>query len=207
MPYFPFNTNVPNAPDNASDDQPDMKINNNSSDRILSVDHYSFNGDALNNPGGYHKQMTLLNVETPNSVPIAGESAYLLAISKNSNSWPAWFNELKDSGNSAITFMTGRSLPKENGYEYLPGGLLIQWGVTKKLSRTNPFFGDNFSIPFLSTPFFVKTQGYASGALTTSILKILVTSKNKTGFKASVNFTNLDNLTRIYWFAIGLANA
>lgn len=52
---FTFNTAIPEANNNPSVDQPDMKINNQSTDAILNVDHISFNADN----GGNHKQVHL----------------------------------------------------------------------------------------------------------------------------------------------------
>lgn len=54
MPTFTYNTDIPDAPNDPSVDQPKMKVNTNSIDDILEVDHISFN--AAN--GGTHKQNT-----------------------------------------------------------------------------------------------------------------------------------------------------
>lgn len=58
---FTFNTAIPAANNNPSVDQPDMLINNQSTDGILNVDHISFN--AMN--GGQHKQITFNNKNIP----------------------------------------------------------------------------------------------------------------------------------------------
>lgn len=58
---FTFNTGIPAANNNPSVDQPDMLINNVSTDGILAVDHISFN--ALN--GGTHKQMHMPSFTNP----------------------------------------------------------------------------------------------------------------------------------------------
>lgn len=50
---FTFDTGVPDANDNPSDDQPDMLINNVSVDGIWVVDHVGFNASN----GGTHKQI------------------------------------------------------------------------------------------------------------------------------------------------------
>ncbi len=52
MPLFTYERDIPDAPNNPSADQPDMKINTNSIDSLIGVDHYSFN----QNLGGLHKQ-------------------------------------------------------------------------------------------------------------------------------------------------------
>lgn len=58
---FTFNTAIPAANNNPSVDQPDMLVNNQSTDAIINVDHISFN--AMN--GGQHKQVTFNNVAAP----------------------------------------------------------------------------------------------------------------------------------------------
>jgi len=55
MAIFSYNRDIPDGPNNPSVDQPNMKINTNSTDDILQVDHVSF--EALD--GGTHKQVTL----------------------------------------------------------------------------------------------------------------------------------------------------
>lgn len=58
---FTFSTAVPAPNNDPSVDQPDMLINNQSTDGILAVDHISFN--TAN--GGQHKQVTFNNKNVP----------------------------------------------------------------------------------------------------------------------------------------------
>jgi len=69
MPNFTYVRDIPDAPHNPSVDQPDMKINTNSIDDLLLVDHYSFN-DA-NNRSGYHK-IIHQPAQTLDPAPIGG---------------------------------------------------------------------------------------------------------------------------------------
>lgn len=64
MTSYSFNTNVPFATDDPSDDQPDMKINNQSTNDILAVNHVTFN--TAN--GGMHTRVDYVNTLTPGSV-------------------------------------------------------------------------------------------------------------------------------------------
>lgn len=50
-----YTRNIPNAPNNPSADQPPMRVNTNSIDTIIAVDHYSFD----DSPSGTHKQVTI----------------------------------------------------------------------------------------------------------------------------------------------------
>lgn len=66
MPFFAYNRDIPDAPNNPSDDQPNMKTNTNSTDDIIDVDHYSFEttGPVLN-IDGFHKQCTFAEKNVP----------------------------------------------------------------------------------------------------------------------------------------------
>ncbi len=61
MPLFSYNRDIPDGPNNPSVDQPKMKINTNSTDDLIDVDHFSF--DESN--GGYHRQVTVATKNTP----------------------------------------------------------------------------------------------------------------------------------------------
>lgn len=58
---FTFNTGIPAAGNNPSNDQPIMQANNVATDGILNVDHISFNA----NDGGTHKQVHLTAFTNP----------------------------------------------------------------------------------------------------------------------------------------------
>lgn len=61
MTAFTFNTGIPAANNNPSVDQPDMLINNISTDALLAVDHVSFNSSGTGGAGasgGQHLQVT-----------------------------------------------------------------------------------------------------------------------------------------------------
>ena len=61
MPVIAYNINMPDGPNNPSDDQPKMKENTNSIQTIIDVDHYAF---GVGN-GGWHKQVTFPEQNTP----------------------------------------------------------------------------------------------------------------------------------------------
>lgn len=61
MTDFKYTLNIPNGPNNPSNDQPIMQTNNNSNALIWDVDHYGFN----NINGGLHAQSTYPLITTP----------------------------------------------------------------------------------------------------------------------------------------------
>lgn len=54
MTNVTYNLDIPDGPNNPSDDQPLMKVNTNAVNTILNVDHIGFN----DNDGGLHQQVT-----------------------------------------------------------------------------------------------------------------------------------------------------
>ena len=72
MGTIPYNLDIPDGPNNPSQDQPKMKTNTDSINTIIGVDHYSFGSTGSND--GWHKQSTypLLSVKP---TVIAGQGA------------------------------------------------------------------------------------------------------------------------------------
>src|SRR5580693_942669 len=74
MTTFPYNANIPNAPDNPSYDQPLMQQNSQSINSIWSVDHVTFDGlagsGAPGSSAGQHLQVTFNGKNVPGGAPI-----------------------------------------------------------------------------------------------------------------------------------------
>lgn len=117
MATFPYNSDIPNSPNNPSVDQPKMKTNTNSIDDLLNVDHYSFEQSNLD---GFHKQVHMISQAAPG---LAGADSVLYSGLFASNSWPGWQNAL---GTQILT----TTMPSStlNGIAGLPGGTIFQWG-------------------------------------------------------------------------------
>jgi hypothetical protein len=62
-----YNLNIPDGPNNPSDDQPLMKENTNSIQTLISVDHVGFNssGNPPNGVGGHHLQVSFDGKNVP----------------------------------------------------------------------------------------------------------------------------------------------
>ncbi len=62
-----YNLDIPDGPNNPSNDQPKMKINTNAVQQILEVDHVGFNtnGSAPNGVGGHHLQVSFDGKNVP----------------------------------------------------------------------------------------------------------------------------------------------
>lgn len=188
MSFYNYTRDIPHAPDNPSEDQPDMEINNNSNQDIWDEDHYGFN----NNAGGFHKYSSYLNLSPAD--PGVGTADGRLYCRNN---LPVWVNST-----NVIPLVAGNPSPVAAGYTYLPGGLIMQWGRTPANTLTTNVF---FPIPMqaLSTPFsIVLTMERSSGSGSADSIYINPGSPSSVGFQMIRTFSS--TLT-INWIAIGLA--
>ncbi len=186
MPNFTYNRDIPDAPNNPSVDQPPMKVNTNSTDDLINIDHFSFN----DNNGGLHKQVTMINQTAP-GFPNGG-NGLLFAGVNSANSWPHWQNAL-----GTVVMVNGIPSAASAGYTYLPGGIILQWGV-----KNLPASGDNaiaFPITFPTNCFNVQLSVERAAANIDAVV-IKTASISTSGFTA---IAPTAGSTNIYWVAIG----
>lgn len=65
MSLISYNLDIPNAPNNPSNDQPDMKTNTNAINQIIGIDHVTFNTQN----SGTHLQVTYSSKNVPPTDP------------------------------------------------------------------------------------------------------------------------------------------
>jgi len=191
---FTYNNGVPDGPDNPSDDQPDMKINTQSIDSIIAIDHIGFN----TNGSGIHKQVTLLNQGAPG---LGDGNGVMYANIVNGNSWPIWQNAL-----GSTVMVSSATNNSSLGYVSLPGGILIQWGKQAGSSaNTIPV-----SFPLQFTLASVPTNAYsvqviperAASSPGNDFSTVLVTgSVTSSGF--TIGNVGSHTIVNWYWIAIG----
>ena len=135
MPFQAFTEGVPNPPNFPAVDVNTMLQNNLSINRIFSnalspaLDNIGFNDQD----GGYHFQVSMPNEDVP-ALPGFNKNPGGVLFSNNPGGaglnpgWPYWLNNL---GNFQLTGSAANNNPNAaaNGYSFLPGGLLIQWGT------------------------------------------------------------------------------
>jgi hypothetical protein len=195
--YFP---NVPNAPDDPADDQPEMQVNTLSIYNLIGVDHVGFNNsfNAIANSGGFHTviHMTQQNA-APGAIGTIGQLWSQLATFNGVTDQALFF----ESGNGSITQLTtpgGTSLNR-NGFVFLPGGILMQWG------RANPPFpiSVTFSPSFSATAYNIQlTPAANSGSVSATIQSGTISN---TGFNIEVASVGSPTISSIHWLAIGPA--
>jgi len=211
MSFFQYIQDVPDAPNNPSDDQPDMKINTNSTYGILAVDHVGFNENSATRKGGYH---TVIH-QGPQTVDPATIANFGQTYTKSVGS-PLDQQLFYKSGLGNITQLTGALQPSAatNGYTALSGGLILQWGV---VTSANFFDGDSGTVTFatsnISFPnncFTVMVSAGSGAATVPSVTSFSVKQTTLSNLKFDWKFRcdhpafgGVTNITTMFWMAIG----
>lgn len=209
MPNFNYTNDIPDAPNDPSVDQPDMKINTNSINSLLAVDHYSFN---LAN-GGWHKQSTYIDQSIP--TVSAGQCA---VWGKTANGTVNLFFTDVNSGDEYQLTRADTSLFAEfatntnyqvgppsltGGWTYLPGGMLLQYGSFTVSSGETI----TFPKPYTNAPYSVIAtigSNVAQGKIA------YVNSVTATDFVVTLIFNSSgatwlpDTTIPVRWMAIGV---
>ena len=186
MPLFTYTDNIPDGPNNPSQDQPNMKTNTNSIDQLLAVDHFSFNDGN----GGLHKQVNLVTEASPalqgNSVIYANTyQGRVVPWAKNS------------SDDLPLFFRVSNSNP---GFSSTYGATIYQFGtVTPVVNQT--LTAVSFPLAFPNSCFVVVVTAKRT-ASPNGVDQIYVNAKTASNFSyyattSGTGFASFD------WIAIG----
>jgi len=172
MPTFIYTDDIPFPDHNPSTDQPDMLINTNSIDGIIAVDHYTFEEGGANQDG-WHKQSTYVAETAPTTIALQGA-----VYTKNVGAGVVQLFYRRES-NGVEYQLTGPATPTinaTNGFTFLPGGLILQWGkqvaasdgtiVTYPTLFTSPAF--SIQISFAQNAGASSSISVGGGAMTTN---------------------------------------
>jgi len=191
-----YTLDIPNAPNNPSQDQPLMKANTNAINTLLAVDHVPFNFGT----SGYH---TVIHQTTQSLDPvtIAGvNQVYAKNITPVSTVTSTDTQFFTKTGAGIISQLTGR-LDGAEGYVWV-GGILFQWGNANFPSGSITFkdrvpgaidFPNNIFAVYVS---FKNTSGSSNNAT------IGVRNPLTTGFTVSTTGSSA-SWSGYYWLAIG----
>lgn len=193
MTLFQFDTTVPATNDNPSADQPDMLVNNQSTNGILGVDHITFN---LNN-GGQHKAITFNQDASyaPVAFPVSPPQLFTNTVDGVGNALP--------SGVPELFFYSGSSTQSQNQYVsaaigsvLLPGGIILKWGAR---AGTTDGTAITFVNAFPNNVFSLQVSGGTSSSPQPTI-NFSQSTLTTSGFTAKITGTQPINL---YYLAIG----
>jgi hypothetical protein len=194
-----YTRDIPDGPHNPSADQGPMQTNTNSTDTILTVDHFSFN----DNNGGLHQQVRMPIIGS--GAKPSGQANEVLLYPKTIATHSELF--LARDANAFETQMTVQrsgdgttDIPTISGNDvitYLPGGLIMICTTTSTVvgSKTFPFGGfpnNCFNVQ-------VSINGSTGGANST----IMVAAFSKTNYAFNSNISGSATITKFLVIAIG----
>ncbi len=198
---FTYTTGIPAAGNNPSVDQPKMQTNTNSINSLIAVDHFTFSsGNA-----GAHNRVQLGEIATTIPAGLKG-GGFETLYAKVAGSAPLGpLGEIFYHRAGALTGiqLTGPGTPTlnvNNGYTFLPGGIMIQWGLKQPAVA-----GDNV-IAF--TPVFSNQCLHVTVSVVSNTAGVIATNKQGStsvaGFTAIVSpLIPVGTLADVSWIAIG----
>jgi len=195
MPIPTFTPGYP--PDGSSLGQTKATIRNNldGTFQTLAIDHIDNNGNPGSQPAGYHKVIHLVP-QSGNPVAIGGYGQLYCRQINSINLDEALFYE---SGGGRVAQLTMNVAPvaTQNGYSYLPGGILFQW-----MFVANPVVATNYSfpIPFPNNCFNVSLTGVVDD---NSTIRLYVASGTVNTANFRIQATSSSHFTGMYVTAIG----
>jgi hypothetical protein len=204
MSTFVYKRNIPAANNNPSTDQPDMRINTNSTDELINVDHVSFgktdpHGDG--NVDGTHRQVQL-RYRTTNFPNTLGQGTIFAKTGSGAvggDAVPFWaFAAPGFSPVQMLTRVANATLAASpNGAIPMMGGLIMQYGI---ILHTNPVgtpvvFPNAFRLNNVATDPYSIQLTYITPSAASPLSAINASS---TGFSVRGPINN-----QLYWMAIG----
>lgn len=186
-----YNPLIPAANDLLSISQGDIQTNFSQANTIMSADHYEFNNATVANRGK-HKSAVL-----PEAAAIATAANEGALYTKDDGTRPALYYRQESNGTEIK--MTGIDpLRATNGYTFLQGNMLMQWG---KVAAPGASGTVNFPIVFTAAPYSVQlTLQRNSGNQTVCL--------DSGTPPAAANFSYLSSSAGsvfLHWIAIGPA--
>ena len=206
-----YTNNIPDTPNDPSNDQPNMKTNTNSIQSIIQIDHAGFN----DNNGGYHTVIhQVKQVSDPANIANFNE-VYAKDYTPDTTGGVADTQLFAQSGLGAISQLTGyltTDTATSDGWQWI-GGVLIQWGFvsnnTSGASETVTF-KDRIpgAIPFPTNCFFVgATLSSGAGVLPAQLINsgitVIGSSVSNTDFTCVFAGSSGGTARGFYWIAIG----
>jgi hypothetical protein len=188
-----YNPNVPTGTIALNQDYNNIRNNFNQLNITYTKDHIPFDNTTSQN--GYHKVVHMVpSVGTPAAVAGIGE-LYCRTVSGQEQ---LFFQ----TGPGLVIQMTNGFVPvlANNGYTFLPGGIIFQWGYETAPAGAGPHTL-TFPISFPSKFYNIQCTMRANSTSTNVIYPITIPQVVAT---PSITYTNTSSSIReFYWTAIG----
>ncbi len=214
MPFFQYYPNVPNAPDDPADDQPQMQTNTLSTQNLINVDHGTFNDNAN---GGYHRTIHQILASVNPAATANINTIFSKNVIPDTTGGTSDSQLFTISRGGIVSRLTGAlvgSASASDGWQWV-GGVLLQWGIVlQNFTSGNTTFGTvtfkdrvTGAIPFPNNCFIVTaTPLFKTGVLNTPSSAGNINIENSTLSNTSFDWLFYSNSTKykgFFWFAIG----
>lgn len=195
-----FNKNIPQPGDRLSQSQQDLLNNNLQLNTSFSVNHYAFDDQTVNN-GMHHECQLVEQLANPN--PIVGTDSLYTKVSGAIPKGELFYQRGTNGvPNTPIQLTFGDPLGLANGYTFLPGAILIQWGQTTASgtgTRNILFAASNINFPTSCFHVFAQMETLPGAAFAWGVQSV-----STTGFSLRTVSTSIPSGTPFSWFAIGV---
>lgn len=199
-----YQPNIPTGTVPLDQDYLNVQGNFQQLDTSFGVDHFPFSNTTGNN--GYHGAVHLSQQSVvPTPVSTSGEIYSKIATQIISDT--ALFYQTGTGINVQMT-MNVLPLAGANGYTFLPGGLLMQWGVVtlgggSNQSGTVTFATSNIAFPTNVLNISLTLQSNTGNSSDNTLSVSVTSAPTGTGFNWKYNGTGSTNFPAFYWMAIG----
>lgn len=216
-----YQPNIPTGLINLDVDYRNLRDNFQQLDTSFGIDHLPFSNTTGQN--GYHTVVHLLANSTvasnaPNNQPITP----VAPVALTGEIFTAQINDgfgvdtalHYQSAGGFLTQMTRNFLPHagNNGYTFIPGGLVLQWGIVTAATTPNAFPAATGNVSFaVSNKIFPNNCfnvqctliAKAGGSVSDFTIGVITSTVSTTGFNWSYSGSTSTGYPSFFWLAIG----
>lgn len=214
-----YQPGIPTGTVNLDVDYQNIQNNFQQLDTSFNVDHVTFSNQSAQN--GYHKSVHLNPISTtatnpPNNFPAVVPTTtagigQLFSVETNEGPGAADTNLYFKTGLGNLVALTRSMIPtaNTNGYTYLPGGFILQWGIYTAPVGNWPTTTQNLTflsqvpanVNFTAANYIILTTFTGASGSSGSIG---IVSKSNSGFQWNFGGSSNASFTGFQWVAIGI---
>ncbi len=197
MTYQP---NIPTGLVQLDEDYQNIQDNFAQLNTQFNVDHVPLTSTSGTPPNGYHTRVHLVPANTPGTTNNYGQLYSKVVNDGYATDTLLFWKTGPAMGSGLPLQLTSNVLPSatNDGYTFLPGGLILQWGFN---ASPGGFVDVTLPIPFKNN-FFAATAVYK--IMNSNTIPIQCTSTQAAGVKTTLRFDGNPVIPfNFYWMAIG----
>lgn len=193
-----YQPNKPLPGDNLSVSQGDINQNFTVANTEYGVNHYPFDDGTANH--GKHKKVSMPATSLP--VSVSGEIVLFSSTGSSGTELHMVREGVPGTDVALTTAGVASPLRATRGYSWLPGNILLQWGLSAVVSGTgNVSFVSGGGVNFANVVGFLPIVTLTPFRNSSNVDTVYLTATSNTNF--SYNNTSSGGITHVYWHAIG----